>query len=82
MPLGGILVLGVQRSNGQYFGAPSENTSVLPGDVFILYGRAARLSKIDVRRADDAGLCVRLEGAREQRESLAEGTRLDALTPA
>jgi len=45
----GVLVLGIQRADGTYIGAPRGWTEVRPGDTLILYGRAELLSELDRR---------------------------------
>ena len=50
----GVLVLGVECSNGHFIGAPSVNTQVRPGDRLILYGRIPRIAELDTR-ANDTG---------------------------
>jgi uncharacterized protein with PhoU and TrkA domain len=49
----GVLVLGVQRQEGEYIGTPTGQTVVKPGDTLILYGRSPVLADIDQR--DDTG---------------------------
>ena len=50
LPDEGVLVLGVQRADGEtYVGAPKGWTTVRPGDVLILYGHTDRLTELDER---------------------------------
>ena len=51
----GIAVLGIQRSDKSYLGAPYGDTYVCPGDILILYGRKAALMELDRRREGFAG---------------------------
>lgn len=51
----GIAVLGIQRSDKSYVGAPVGETRVCPGDTLILYGRKAALMELDVRREGIVG---------------------------
>lgn len=51
----GIAVLGIQRSDKSYVGAPYGDTYVCPGDTLILYGRKTALMELDVRREGIAG---------------------------
>ena len=51
----GIAVLGIQRSDGSYVGAPYGDTYICPGDTLILYGRKTCLIELDVRREGTAG---------------------------
>lgn len=51
----GIAVLGIQRKDKTYLGAPHGDTLVCPGDTLILYGRKTALMELDVRRKGTAG---------------------------
>ena len=51
----GIAVLGIQRNDSSYVGAPYGDTYVCPGDTLILYGRKTALMELDVRREGIAG---------------------------
>lgn len=51
----GILVLGIQRPDRSYVGAPQGSTVIRPGDVVILYGRLDAFSELDSRKAGSAG---------------------------
>lgn len=51
----GVLVLGVQRSDGRYVGAPTRSTRIRAGDVLLLYGRDAALCELDERRSGASG---------------------------
>ena len=51
----GIAVLGIQRNNGSYVGAPHGNTHINPEDTLILYGRKTALIELDVRREGMVG---------------------------
>ncbi|MCD5408743.1 TrkA C-terminal domain-containing protein [Candidatus Bipolaricaulota bacterium] len=51
----GVLVLGIQRADGSYIGAPRGRTEVRPGDTLILYGRAELLSELDRRGSGAEG---------------------------
>ena len=45
----GIAVLGIERRDRVYIGAPYGNTCIHPGDTLIVYGRKAALIELDVR---------------------------------
>ncbi|MBE9043988.1 TrkA C-terminal domain-containing protein [Pleurocapsales cyanobacterium LEGE 10410] len=45
----GIAVLGIERRDRFYIGAPHGNTYIYPGDIIITYGRRAALVELDVR---------------------------------
>ncbi len=45
----GIAVLGIERRDHIYIGAPYGDTYIYPGDILIVYGRKAALVELDVR---------------------------------
>lgn len=51
----GVLVLGVQRADGSYEGAPKGPTRVHADDVLVLYGPSERLEDLDLRPAGHVG---------------------------
>ena len=51
----GIAVLGIERSDRVYIGAPYGNTCIYPGDTLIVYGRKAALIELDVRPQGEEG---------------------------
>lgn len=51
----GILVLGLEKPDGTYFGAPRGPTRVQPGDTVYLYGPAELIAGVDQRRAGAGG---------------------------
>jgi hypothetical protein len=51
----GVLVLGIERSDGSYEGAPHGPTLVHAGDIVVLYGPAERLEDLDRRPAGQLG---------------------------
>lgn len=51
----GVAVLGIERPDGTYFGAPQFDTRVRPGDILLLYGRRQRLNELDDRPAGPEG---------------------------
>lgn len=65
----GVLVLGIQRADGTYIGAPRGWTEVHPGDTLIVYGRAELLSELDRR-------CSGAEGDRAHAAAVAIQKRL------
>lgn len=64
----GVMVLGVQRVDGDYVGAPDGDTRVDAGDVLILYGQGDQIAELDVRARGVAGES-RHRRAAEDRES-------------
>lgn len=67
----GILVLGIERGDGQYIGVPTGETSINGDDTLILYGPMPRLEELDRRRADLAGYLAHLR-AKHERDKLVE----------
>lgn len=55
LPREGVLVLGIQRSDGNFIGTPRAGDLVLTGDTLILYGLSSRIAELDQRRAGDSG---------------------------
>jgi hypothetical protein len=51
----GVLVLGIQRSDGGYVGAPKGETMVYPGDTMLIYGRGGLLEELSERKAGILG---------------------------
>lgn len=51
----GVLVLGIEKPNGDYLGAPRGHTRLESGDCLILYGRQESLLDLDERRAGIEG---------------------------
>ncbi len=51
----GIVVLGINRKNGDYIGVPDGETEIKPGDVLITYGRIRSVAEIDERKAGSKG---------------------------
>ena len=62
----GVVVLAIKRTGGTYLGAPTGETKLVPGDVLVLYGRAAALAEIDERRCDRRGDQEHAEAVAEQ----------------
>ena len=60
----GIAVLGIERRDRLYIGAPHGNTYICPGDTIIVYGRRAALVELDVRPEG-------IEGEQAHRHSIA-----------
>ena len=55
LPREGVLVLGVQRADGTYLGAPTGKTKIAEKDILILYGRHEALAELDRRRTGVRG---------------------------
>lgn len=57
----GILVLGIERTDNVYIGAPKGSTFIFVGDLLIIYGRQLAIKNLDRRRADLRGEIERQE---------------------
>jgi hypothetical protein len=74
----GVLVLGVQRQEGQYLGTPDGETRILAGDTLILYGRRNVLAGLDQRAHTAAGDLEHERVVQEQRRVKSEEKARDA----
>ncbi len=68
----GVIVLGVERIDGTYFGVPNAETAVRPRDVLILYSRRGTLAELGVRRRGGEGEAAHRAAVREQNRLIAE----------
>jgi hypothetical protein len=83
----GIVLLGIDRSDGSYLGVPRGDTVIEPGDTLILYGHEDALRQLDLRTKGTGGLAGHLRAVegnlalreRERREQ--ESRRRDADAP-
>ena len=66
----GIVVLGIERRDGEYVGVPHGDAVIEGGDTLLLYGRRRRISELDDR--------TRAQGERAHAEAVAEQERLEA----
>lgn len=64
----GVLVLGIERVDGRYLGAPRGKTKLVAGDVLLLYGPKDRIAELDERPAGLEGAVAHIKAQREQRE--------------
>ncbi len=51
----GIMVLGINRQDGDYMGVPDGETRIRAGDTLIVYGRAQSVAELDQRRMGARG---------------------------
>lgn len=70
----GVVVLGVEKPDGRYVGAPRGLTRLEPHDTILLYGRQDVVEKLDVRRAGH-------RGDREHRRVADEQRRVEVTEP-
>lgn len=64
----GVLVLGIQRADGSYLGAPKGWAEIGAGDTLVLYGTGERLAELDDRRAGIIGEQMHEQAVEEMRE--------------
>jgi K+/H+ antiporter YhaU regulatory subunit KhtT len=78
----GVMVLGINRKNGNYLGAPDGGTRVHDGDTLILYGRSSALARLDERKEGMHGEVAHREEVdrhqRKAREEQAEDAQVQA----
>lgn len=70
LPDEGVLVLGIQKEDGSYLGAPRGRYPVQRGDTLVLYGLSHRLSQIKSRGQGEQGSRARKVAEREHTEEL------------
>ena len=73
----GIVVLGIERAEGTYLGAPKGPTRIVPADTLTLYGRVSALEELDQRRKSHQGDQEHAEAVVEQQEVIQEEERAD-----
>ncbi|MCB2184179.1 MAG: TrkA C-terminal domain-containing protein [Desulfobulbaceae bacterium] len=73
----GVLVLGVERSEGAFLGAPKGNTLLKAGDNLVLYGHISVLDMIDDRQQGRKGEFEHLKAIREQKKRLQKESEID-----
>ena len=73
----GILVLGVQRRNGGYDGAPKGTLAVHAGDTLLLYGHQDRIAQLDERVKGPMGDAEHAASSAEVAQSAPEGSDPD-----
>jgi hypothetical protein len=74
----GVLVLGLQRRDGSYVGAPRGATCVRSGDTMLVYGRASVIEGLDQRRDDWHATGAHEDAVAEQSRVEDEERRRDA----
>ncbi|GAF93821.1 unnamed protein product, partial [marine sediment metagenome] len=68
----GVLVLGVERADGTYLGAPRGDTILLTGDTLIVYGPQKTIGELDRRRKDDGNWAHHVAVSRATRNAAME----------
>jgi hypothetical protein len=75
----GILVLGVEKPDGTFYGAPNGGTELKAGDTVLLYGRASQLKDLDDRRRGLEGEQKHGKAVSEQEHIRRQEKRMQAL---
>jgi hypothetical protein len=73
----GVLILGIQRKNGIYIGAPQGVSRILEGDILVMYGPQQRLEELDQRKAGTSGDQAHQDAIIEHQEELKDQAELD-----
>jgi len=68
----GIIVIGIQRSDGSYVGAPAGRTRIDQEDLLLLYGRDSALKELDQRCCGATGDEAHAQAVAEHRRIVAE----------
>jgi hypothetical protein len=64
----GVLVLGIEKSNGCYIGAPKGKTRMELGDTMLVYGPHDIIEELDKRRADFSGYLAHRRAVQKQKQ--------------
>ncbi len=78
----GIVILGIQRSDKTYIGAPHGSTCISAGDLLILYGRKLGLMELDTRGAGATGEQAHENAVTAQQQIEQEQDSLDIVSQA
>lgn len=63
----GVLVLGIEKPDGNYLGAPRGQNELLPDDTVLLYGPKAALQNLDTRKRGNDGNRAHVYAVEKQR---------------
>lgn len=77
LPEEGILVLGVERNDGRWVGAPAPSTTLHPNDTAVLYGTQDAIDRLDHRHHDMDGEIDRVSSQVEFTEQYLEQQELE-----
>lgn len=77
LPNEGVIVLGVQRPDSTYIGAPVGTTKIRAGDVLVVYGPMSRLAELDERCKGRRGREAHHAAVTEQEERIEEEQAAD-----
>ena len=72
LPREGVLVLGITKGDGSYFGAPIGSTKIRAGDVLTLYGKLERLDELNQRRRGVVGVFAKNIAVKKHKKEVAQ----------
>jgi hypothetical protein len=78
LPEEGVTVLGINRSDGSYVGAPRGGTTIHAGDTVLLYGQSSVLQELDRRRTGGVGDAAHRKATEDEQQRMAEQNRQEA----
>ena len=67
LPREGVLILGVQRPDGTYIGAPTAQTCLCENDILIIYGASERVRELNQRKSGPAGAAAHSVAVEDQK---------------
>lgn len=73
----GMIVIGINRKEGGFVGAPYGPTIIRPGDVLMIYGRSDSIKELDERRSGYSGDLAHQQAINEQVQILSEQVATD-----
>jgi hypothetical protein len=74
----GVIVLGIERDEGVYVGAPRGDAGIGAGDVLVLYGRSESIQQIDSRPHGPIGDAAHEAAVREHVTKVMDRTEVDS----
>lgn len=73
----GINLIGINRENGKYIGAPHGKTQIKANDRLILYGKENLLKELEQRKDDLQGIAEHIKAKRERDKEKQEQEKVD-----
>ena len=77
----GVMVLGINRADGSYVGAPRGTTVINAGDNIILYGKSGICGRLDQRQQGFRGEALHREAVEDQRVEIEEQELQESTPP-
>ncbi|HEX2030970.1 MAG TPA: TrkA C-terminal domain-containing protein [Actinomycetota bacterium] len=72
LPHEGVLVLGIERADGRWVGAPKGTAPLYPGDTVLVYGMERTVAELDERDKGQRGERLRRKARRRYEEHMTE----------